>query len=851
MRRFCLALLAGLGLALLGGASQTACATERADFFDKTKAPSVKFDKKNLVWTLTNGALQRVVKFDAAAGSLKTVSFRDVKRNREIGSAAASEGAFSFAADMKAGPQALTEWRMTDAAPTADWTSAAYSDAAWKTTALPINNTGGKTVWLRAALPTAQMRFDHSYALVFDRAIGGEAEIYVDGLLAEKVPAPTVSDAYLPRFVQVDLLPKNKTVAVKFTGTKFGALPGSIGVAEVGSAPISLDLQSHWQYMIHSVNTGADNSLILTVTLSGVKQYEGFDLDISYQIYAGDEPTLAKWFTLVSHRPTRFLLESAAYDSWKLPGTKPNAQTFSGPVFTATDPATRDGLMTSVLSPLGASERSADGKTITTTLRPYTRVKTDQRVLMPKSLVGIFSGPNATGAFLQQIYVGQYEARATASSIPTIYSTKSYGANITAAQCEKLIPAAATIGAKIFLLDDGWQTNLPVNSGTYGDWVTDRVKFPLGLLPVSTLAREQNLRFGLFAAPGEVSELSQVTLDHPEWLLKRPDGSRAAWSDTTVGTCFTSGAAENFNKSLQIFCRELAVTDLKLGGQLFYDDCSEAAHDHPIAHALNDQLAHWGSFCEALRSLSPDFVIDRQVDRRPELTESHDTGTFGLWDTALTPSAGMADYAQADAARSALRDLQYTRPGFVITAEAPCHATSDNPAALDYALSSAAANAGNLQVVGKIGEMTAAERDTVRKWVKWNEANRAWLAYTQPLPIAGSPVDAALHLRPEKDGRYGWVCLWNPTDKPVNPAASFSAADYFVRLGSAIDAVRLRDGQSIRLTTKDGVVALPALAMAPHGWEIWELRTPANVPGASGGAKTAAANYVPRSVSKR
>ena len=284
---------------------------------------------------------------------------------------------------------------------------------------------------------------------------------------------------------------------------------------------------------------------------------------------------------------------------------------------------------------------------------------------------------------------------------------------------------------------------------------------------------------------------------------------------------------------------------------MFYDDCSEAAHDHPIAHALNDQISHWSNFCDTMRSLSPDFLIDRQVDRRPELTEAHDTGTFGLWDASINPSADAADFAQADQIRHSLRDLQYTRPGFTITAEAPCHWDKENPAALDYALSSAAASAGNLQIVGQIGAMTAAERDTVRKWVKWNEANRYWLAYTQPLTIANSPVDAALHLRSERDGRYGWVCLWNPSNQAARPSVNFNTADYFVKLGKAVDAVRLRDGQSMRLDTKDGLVTLPAIAMAPHSWEIWELRAPSILPGAPGSASPAIANYSPRGVSKR
>ena len=847
MRRFSPALLAGFGFAMTGAALSGAGATERADFFDKNKKPDVRFDKSAMTWTLTNGALQRIVRFDPKDGSLKTVSFRDVKNSRSIGSITASEGAFSFAADMKQPPQPLTAWKMTDAAPSGDWTAPAYFDADWKTAALPLNGSTGKTVWLRAALPTNQMRFDRSYCLILDRAIDGAAEIYVDGALAEKI-ADRPGES--PRFVQVDLLPKNKTVAVKFSGAKFGSLPGAIGVAEVGSSPIPCDLQRNWQYVIHSVNTGADNSLILTVTLSGVKQYEGFDIDISYQIFAGDEPTMAKWFTLVSHRPTKFLLVEAVYDDWTLPGTKADIRTFPGQVFTASDPTTHDGLMTSVESPLGESERSLDGKSVATVLRPYYRVKSDERVLTPKSLVGIYNGPNATGAFLHQLYTGQYESRATANSVPTVFGTKSYGQNISASLCEKIIPAAAELGAKIFLLDDGWQTNIPANSGNYGDWVTDKRKFPLGLLPISTLAREQNLRFGVFAAPGEVSEISQVTLDHPEWLLKRPDGSRLAWNDAAVGTCFTSGAAENFSKSLEIFCRELTITHLKLGGPLFYDDCMEPGHDHPISHALNDQISHWKSFCETMRALSPDFAINREDDTRLERTETQDTGTLGFWNSGASMAAATpTDYAQADAARSAMRNLQFTRPGFATTSEASCHVSGNDLNALEYALTSAAANACNFQIVGKVGEATPEERVLARKWVKWNEANRPWLAYAQPLPIANSPVDAILHLRTEREGRYGYVCLWNPSDKPASPQLAFNTADYFVKTGNSMDAVRLKDGQSIRFATKDGIVNLPGINMAPRSWEIWELRSPTYAPGASGSGTVA--TYVPRGVSKR
>ena len=839
MRNFRPALLAGLFCALLPAALSAAHATERADFFDKGSHPSVRYDAKTTTWTLTNGTLQRVIVYDAKQGSLKTSAVRDTKRLRELGIASTSEGAFSFAADLKEPMQPLIGWKATDAAPAGDWTGTAFKDESWKPLALPLLLAEKKTLWMRCAIPADRMRYDRNYSLIFDRAIDGDAEIYLDGVLTEKVYASRNPGLH---FVQVDLLPKNKEIAIKMTGSRFGAMTGSVGIAEVGSAPPSFDLTRDWKYMIHSVNTGADGSQILTISLAGLKQYEGFDLDVSYQIFPGDEPTMAKWFTFISHRQTRFLVEDVLYDAWKLPGSKPLTYEFPGNVFVASDNPTRDGLMTAVLSPLGASQIGLDGVSVGTVLHPFYRIKPDVRQMTAKSLVSFFSGTIATGAFAYQLYTGQYESRATASSVPTIYSTKfGYGGDINAATCEKIIPLASELGAKIFLLDDGWQTNTPVNGGTYGDWVTDRRKFPLGLMPISAQVREQNLRFGLFAAPVEVSEGSQAATDHSSWMLKRPDGSHIPFSDKTVGMCFTSGWEENFTKSMLVFCRELSVTNLRLGGRLYYDDCMEPTHDHPLGHALSDQMAHWDAFGDTLRTLNADFVLDRQFDAPADLTDNNDTGTFGLWDAApnaLSASDSKAVYAQADAVRRALYGQAFTRPTFTLTAETLCHLPTEDTNALEYLFTSAGANACNVTLLGQLGPMTQTERDTVHKWVKWNEENRPWLAYTQPLISLGRPynpqnpnetphLDGVLHLRSETKGKYGLVCLWNPSDKPLSTKLAFSPSDYFVRVANMLDVVRVKNGLSTRIATSDGIVTLPAVEVAPHSWEIFELRAPA------------------------
>ena len=55
----------------------------------------------------------------------------------------------------------------------------------------------------------------------------------------------------------------------------------------------------------NAVNIGEGNSRVLTISLSGLKKYEGLDLDVNYQIYPGDEPFIAKWFMFTSHRQSR------------------------------------------------------------------------------------------------------------------------------------------------------------------------------------------------------------------------------------------------------------------------------------------------------------------------------------------------------------------------------------------------------------------------------------------------------------------------------------------------------------------------------------------------------------------
>jgi hypothetical protein len=277
-------------------------------------------------------------------------------------------------------------------------------------------------------------------------------------------------------------------------------------------------------------------------------------------------------------------------------------------------------------------------------------------------------------------------------------------------------------------------------------------------------------------------------------------------------------------------------------GKLFDDFCCDPAHDHPVGHAESTQWDYWERFCEEMRKLDPAFVIDRSTESGAEVTGLQDEGICADWEIAADPKRAAdagAWRGNADLVRRTLYGLTWTRPPFTLEAAAPCHIPGGPGAldALEYHLTSAGATAANLEIHGRLEDATPEEKALVTKWLRWNEENRPWLAYSQPLAALGAPCDprtpgekphpdGVLHLRPALQGRYGYLCLWNPGAESESRTISFRPADYLVKIGGGLEVARLKDGKPVRATIQNGVVTLPALPLAPRSWEIYELRQP-------------------------
>ncbi len=843
-------------------------ATYRADFFDTTKRPTITFDKGKTTWTLRNQGVERVVRYDAKTGGLETVALRDLKTHHVLRQAPGGEGEISFASPLLETPQPLAGWKVADAAPGSAWMQPNYDDSKWKDfrQSPPVGTADGQSGhaphWYRATIPAGRLKAGHAYALYLPHGIVPGDEVYADG-------SPTADETGVQRVTghpeQIDLPLGARHIAMKLNSN---ASPSPAYIVEVGTSPPNLNLTGNWQLMQHTINTGEDNSQILTISLSGLKQYEGFELDVCYQIHAGEEPTIAKWFSFVHHRKSSFLLETVTLDRWLLPEGWSKASSTGNFVGTFTDTAgaaSEDVLLTAGLD--AGSEVRSDNHNAAPTINLYAALKAETPLRTAKSLTAFWHGNAGVPAFLYQLYLGQYVARGTPDSIPFAYNTRfAYQDQINAATCETIIPIAAALGLQAFVLDDGWQTNRAVETGRYGDWLTDKIKFPQGLLPISTLVRLNKMRFGLWTDVTAASPGSQAALLHPEWLYKPlPDEA-----EEQPPLCFTGNWARQDAQSFLSLCREQAVTYLKVS---FHPtaDCMATEHEHPTGHSLRAQQEAWAAFNDTLHGVDKSFIVLSGAGIGQPASFSapaiHEAWLGKEWlDPYTVPNTitnqklnsaywnALVNGLQPKSREAEADDALFQQPSFTLCGQALCHVpmptaqkggeqldyvpaqTAMTRDQLDYLWSSVAGRYANYEVQGNLEQMTAEERDAAHKWLDWSRQNREWLAFTQPLDVepsgvktqaqgaASSKVRGLLHLRNALHGRYGYVCLWNMDAAEATVMPAFDPADWFVRVKPGLQIVNTADGKPVPYTMRGGTIALGKITLPAHGWAIYEVK---------------------------
>ncbi|WP_296127330.1 alpha-galactosidase [uncultured Anaerococcus sp.] len=91
---------------------------------------------------------------------------------------------------------------------------------------------------------------------------------------------------------------------------------------------------------------------------------------------------------------------------------------------------------------------------------------------------------------------------------------------------EKLISFAEkskSLGAELFVLDDGWFGNRNNSKSGLGDWHPNLEKIPSGIDGLSKKINKLGIKFGLWIEPEMVNKDSELYRNHPEWILQTPN----------------------------------------------------------------------------------------------------------------------------------------------------------------------------------------------------------------------------------------------------------------------------------------------------------------------------------------
>ncbi|MEU8983131.1 alpha-galactosidase [Streptomyces sp. NPDC048309] len=99
-------------------------------------------------------------------------------------------------------------------------------------------------------------------------------------------------------------------------------------------------------------------------------------------------------------------------------------------------------------------------------------------------------------------------------------SWEATGFDVDAAGQLELAKTAAELGAELFVVDDGWFTGRPDDTGGLGDWDPDPAEFPGGFDRFVEDVRALGMDFGLWVEPEGISPRSRLYAEHPEWVYR-------------------------------------------------------------------------------------------------------------------------------------------------------------------------------------------------------------------------------------------------------------------------------------------------------------------------------------------
>lgn len=545
---------------------------------------------------------------------------------------------------------------------------------------------------------------------------------------------------------------------------------------------------------------------------------------LCYRVFKGNRPYMAKWIEfpastyVVSVSLEWLMLKSqycqAAYGEW---GTSGIVASGNGIAF---------GLQVDEMRPVSNCYRHVEG------------LKADLEVLRETTgtqpcVLAMCGGTRYSAAFALQLYWGSYITHASSQNRPVVYNGwYAYKWYVTDTDCYRSIPIAAKLGADYYVVDDGWQNR-------YGEWLVNGTQFPTGLVGVANAVRAAGMKFGFWLAPAITKpEATNLNID---WLIKGFDHEVWTGSGWPV-YCFSTAWSDWIAARTKDLVHQTGAEFLKLDFTVQYPYCFDQSHGHGDRRAQPPQTENWKRFLDTMRAEQPNMQIFRS-GTAAESSSYNDFGWYSDWILAGLSDPRRKDarwwFRSADSTRYGTGGARYLTPQWCLSGTTPGHiyTLEHRYDVLEYNITSVLGQYCNLEFSNRLEEITWDEMATCQKWVRWYRKNQPYLAFGQFDDVArraynafdsslygAEYVDGAYHLRPLLDGRYGYLCFWNPSESAKTVSVNIKPADYF--LPAALGMARLHALNAGWSALSAGPNLSAQFTMAPLSWEIVEVTDP-------------------------
>lgn len=95
--------------------------------------------------------------------------------------------------------------------------------------------------------------------------------------------------------------------------------------------------------------------------------------------------------------------------------------------------------------------------------------------------------------------------------------------NVTQEGMNSMMKDFARLGGEMFVMDDGWfgdKYPRDTDKTSLGDWCVAKGKLPEGIEGLIRIAKDNNLKFGIWIEPEMVNTKSELYEKHPDWVLR-------------------------------------------------------------------------------------------------------------------------------------------------------------------------------------------------------------------------------------------------------------------------------------------------------------------------------------------